>query len=438
MKKITVLLLLTLPIMTGFAQSAKLTNAINYLKDFRNNNDLESLQKAKENIDLIAQNPEAKEPAKVQKVKGEVYIALFESNLKKQTDKLANIADPTTRTLTAYKNTSANELDEAVKAFKAAKGADAKGIYALDISNGNAVILNHYFNKGNASFGDENNKTLSLQMYESASALDETNDTSLLNNLAASALYAKEYPKAIAAYTKMTEGKIGGAGSYTSIARICNEMKDSTKAFETAKKGRTLYPNDGGLLDIETNYYLHRGKSDEALKNLNQAITARPQEANLYLVRGGVYDKIARPDPDANGKTASPANFKELIKSAEADYKKGISIYETTYKPDAKGDDMDQQRISYYTNLFNLGILYFNNGADISKSADKITDNAKYAVENKKANEEFEKAIPYLEKAKTLKPDAETLRSIQLALRQTYTRLDMTAKLKTLNEESKN
>src|SRR3954463_16551639 len=291
MKKITVLLLLTLPMITGFAQSAKLTNAINYLRDYKGNNDLESLQKAKENIDLVAANPEAKEPAKVQKVKGDVYLALFESHLKKETDKLASIADPTTRTLTAYKNTPTTELDEAVKAYAAVKSVDTKGIYSYDISNANVQILNHYFNMGNGNFGDQK-YDIAYQMYEKASALDETKDTSLLNNMAASALYAKNYPKAIAAYTKMADEKIGGANSYNSLARIYNDTKDSTKAFEIAKKGRVLYPNDPGLLNIETNYYLTKQNSAEALKNLNLAIASRPKEANLFVVRGGVYDKL--------------------------------------------------------------------------------------------------------------------------------------------------
>lgn len=431
MKKIAILLLFVLPVMTAFSQNAKVTNAINYLKDYKGNNDLESLKKAKENIDIAAQNPEFKDQPKVQKIKGDIYVELFENNLQSETKKLASIADPGARSLAAYKATSTAELDEAVTAYAAAKTNDKKGIYALDISNGNVKILNHYFNKGNGNFNDQKFND-ALQMYEKATALDETNDTSLLNNLAASALFANEHQKAIAAYTKMTDTKVGGAGSYASIARIYNEIKDTAKAFEIAKKGRALYPNDGGLLDIETNYYLHINKSEEALKNLAQAIAVRPEEAALYLVRGGVYDKLANPT-DANGKDLTkPANAPELLKSAEADYKKAIAIYEGT-KP-ANAEDAEQMKTSYSTALFNLGIIYFNSGANISKTADKITDNAKYAVENKKANEEFNKALPYLEKAHQLKPDNNTT----YALKQIYTRLEMSAKLKSLSDGSKN
>ncbi|HRG38090.1 MAG TPA: hypothetical protein PK289_06130 [Bacteroidia bacterium] len=429
MKKITVLLLLTLPMVTGFAQSAKLTNAINYLKDYRNNGDLESLQKAKENIELIASNPETKDPAKVQKVRGDIYIALFESNLKQQTDKLASISDPTARTLAGYKNTSATELDEAVKAFKSAKENDKKGIYALDISNANVLILNHYFNMGNGSFGDQK-FDLALQMYEKASALDESNDSSLLNNLAASALYAKKYDKAKASFTTMAERKIGGASTYSSLMDVNFNLKDTTAGLEAVKKGRTLYPSDSDLLNAETNYYLSKNKSADALKNLNTAIAARPNEATLYLVRGGVYDKLANPEGANGTPLPAPANAAELLKSCEEDYKKAVSLFETKYKPGAPAEELNQ----YVSALFNLGIHYFNSGAKISKAADDIKDNAKFAAQNKKANDEFNKALPFIEKAHELRPDKDT----NYALKQIYTRLEMSAKLKSLNDQLKN
>ncbi|HET6226060.1 MAG TPA: hypothetical protein VFF27_07255 [Bacteroidia bacterium] len=431
MKKIAILLLIVLPLMTAFSQNAKVTNAINYLKAYKSDNSLESLQKAKENIDLVSQNPEFKDQPKVLKLKGDIYVELFESNLQAETKKLSSIADPGARSLAAYKATPTAELDEAATAYAAAKANDKKGIYALEVSNGNVRILNHYFNKGNGNFNDQKFAD-ALQMYEKASALDETNDTSLLNNMAASALYAKDFAKSKANYSKMAELKVGGASTYNSLVHSYFNLKDTTGGMDVLKKGRTLYPGDGDLLNTETNYYLAKNKSEEALKNLNVAITARPQEATLYLVRGGVYDKMANP-VDANGKDLpKPANVAELMKSSEADYKKAISIYETA-KPE-NAEDAEQLKISYSSALFNLGIIYFNNGANISKSADKITDNAKFAAENKKANEEFNKALPYLEKAHQLKPDAQTV----YALKQIYTRLEMTAKLKTLNDGMKN
>lgn len=433
MKKITVLLLLTLPMITGFAQSAKLTNAINYLKDFKNHGDLESLQKAKENIDIVAANPEAKDPAKVQKVKGDVYVALFESNLKLQTDKLTSIADPTERTFAGYKNTSTTELDEAVKAYEASKTANAKSIYIPEISMAYNVILNHYFNMGNGSFtrGEYAN---ALQQYEKASGVDDANDSSLLNNLAASALYAEDFKKAKASYTKMVDAKIGGAGAYNSLVHSYYNLKDTTGGFEILKKGRSLYPNDRGLLDRETNYYIGKGKKDEALKNLNQSIVNRPDEVTLYVVRGNVYDNMAHPKNDKGESLPEPTNSEELDKLAQDDYKKAISLFEAQYKPDATGEEAEQFKKMYAETLFNLGLLYSNKGAVTIKKADSITDQAKYAKENKKANDEFAKALPYLEKSLELKSDAQTM----FALKQIYTRLDMSAKLKSINDKMKN
>jgi hypothetical protein len=435
MKKLTLLLLLIMPVI-AFPQSAKLTNAINYLADHNKNpKDEESLARAKENIDIVSQNPEMKDPGKVLKFKGLIYEAIFENNLRIQTEKLTSITDPNKRAFTAYQNTSIAELDIAAQAYAGIKAVDPKGIYSLDVMKGNERLFSHYFNKANAEFNQQKFES-SLQLFEKAYELDDTKDTNTLNNMGLAALNSNNFEKAKKAYGKMVETKVGGARAYSLLVQSYFELKDTVPGVEVLKKGRALYPSDANLINTETNYYLSHNKREEAKKNLNMVILSRPQEPTLYLARGGLYDKEAHPE-DAKGKALpKPANYNELMKLAEADYQKTVDLCEPAYKNIASltPEEQEQLKITYSQGLFDLGAVYFNAGAETAKDADKITDNAKFAAENKKANAFFNKAMPLLEKSLEVKSDQQTL----YALKQIYTRLELADKLKGLNEKLKN
>ncbi len=429
MKKITVLLLLTMPAITGFSQ-AKLVNAINYLKDYeKDNGKQESLTKAKENIDLYTQGAEIKDPTKAQKVKGQVYFNLFENSLRSQIDKLSTITDANQKSLSAYENTPATDLDVAAESFKAAKAADSKGIYLLEMMPYNTKMINHYFMKANAAYTSKKFDE-SMQYFEKAYDLDDTKDTNILNNIALTAYNSQNYSKAKETYTKMTETQQGGAETYGNLVETYFMLKDTAGGLEVLKKARAVYPKDGNLLNVETNYYLRKGSSAEALKNLNIAITANPPHAELFLARGNMYEKMAKPEDTKGSRLPKPANYAELFKSAETDYIKSVEISEAAYK----ANPTEQSKELYFNALYSLGALYFNEGADISRDADKITDNAKFAAENKKANADFNKAMPYLEKSIELKTDQQAL----FALKQLYSRLEMIDKLKVINEKLKN
>ena len=54
MKKIAIFFVATTFVINGFAQNVKIVNAKNYLRDFSESKDIESLNKAKENIDTYA------------------------------------------------------------------------------------------------------------------------------------------------------------------------------------------------------------------------------------------------------------------------------------------------------------------------------------------------------------------------------------------------
>jgi tetratricopeptide (TPR) repeat protein len=430
MKKITLLLLLIMPVI-AFSQSAKLTNAINYYDDYvKNPKDQESLTKAKENIDIVSQNPEMKDPGKVLKFKGLIYEAMFENNLRIQTEKLTSITDPNQKAFTAYQNTAITELDIAAQAYDAIKAVDPKNIYLFDVMKAKERLYSHYYNKANADFNQQKFDS-SLQLFEKAYDLDEAKDTNSLNGVGLAAFNSGHFEKSKNAYAKMIEAKAGGARSYSLLVQSYFELKDTVPGVEVLKKGRAIYPNDANLINTETNYYLSHNKREEAKKNLNMVILARPQEPTLYLARGGLYDKEANPEDKDHKALPTPPNFNELMKLAEADYQKTVELCEQMYKNIASMDKEEKRQLedTYSKGLFDLGAVYFNQGAKVAKDADKITDNAKFAIENKKANALFNKAMPLLEKSLEVKPDDGTI----FALKQIYTRLELTDKLKGLN-----
>lgn len=415
MKKIVTLLLVTVPTFYGIAQSSKVVNAINYLKDFNTTKDAESLQKAKENIDLAAEHADTKDKAKTQVYRGLVYMAIYENNKRKEEDKLQGVADPNKRTFAALQNTPTTELSTAYEAFAKAKTLDEKGNYSNEVKAISNIGI-YYDNTGRALYNGKKYPE-ALSAFESAYKISGEKDTTLLYYCATTANLAKEYPKAIDYYKKMITIKQGQGTTYSTLMNVYLDMKDTASGMDILQKGRQSYPNDINLVISETNYFLRTNKSENAIQNLNIAIQAKPTDPNLYLVRGNIYDKLANPKDADNKELPKPADYSNKIGLAESDYKKAIEL-----KPD------------YFDALFNLGVLYNNQGVELSKQADKITDQKKYEAANAVATAQFSNALPVLEKAHELNS---TDRNTMIMLKQIYLRLQLTDKYKAINDKLK-
>ena len=417
MKKITLVLIATVTVFTGVAQNAKIVNAKNYLRQFGESKDIHDLNLAKENIDLATVHPDTKDMAKAHTVKAQVYLTIFDNSLRVENEKLTSITDPNKRNLAAYQNTSSAPLSEAFTACSTSKTLDTKGNYTSEVVNYIRSIAGHYENKAIADYNAKKYAD-ALPSFEKAFEINGSKDTTSLANCALVADRAANYEKAKMYYQKMIDNKQGMGNTYSSLVNVYLMMKDSVGAMDVLKKGRATYPNDINLVITETNYFLKTNNSKEALNNLNIAISAKPADANLYLVRGNIHDNLANPKDAAGKDMEKPKDYDEKITAAEADYKKAVEL-----KPD------------YFDALYNLGVLYNNKGVALNKKADMITDNAKYKAENDKATVEFNKAIPVLEKALEVSPkDKNTM----YALKQVYARTQQAEKLKAINERLKN
>ncbi len=414
MKKIALLLLAITPVFTGYSQKAKGYNAVNYYKDYLSSKDVESLKKAKENVDLASEHIDTKDNPQIQVTKGQIYFALYEINKKANEDMLATtISDPNKRAFASFLSTPTTELEIAYTAFEKGKKLDVKGDYTNELKTVKNIGI-YFDNTGRANLNEKNfNKA--LPCFERAYEISGYSDTTLLYFCGVSAEFSNEYAKAKEYYQKMIDTKHVRENTYVSLVNVCFNMKDTIAGIEAMKKGRVADPNNINLVIIEANYFLRTNNSPKALNNLNIAISARPADPNLYLVRGNIYDNLANPK-DATGKELEkPTDYENDIKNAEADYKKAIEL---------KPDNFDA--------LYNLGVLYNNQGVVYNKQADEIMDNAKNAAANAKATALFEKAIPVLENALQINPND---RSTMIALKQIYARLQLLDKLKVINEK---
>ena len=355
--------------------------------------------------------------AKTQKLRAEVYVTIFDNDLRMETEKLVSINDPNKRSLAAYQNASSASLSEAFTACTYGKSVDTKGNYTSEFNTFTTRISSHFENKAIADYNAKKYAD-ALPSFEKAYEINGAKDTTSLSNCALVADRGAIYDKAKLYYQKMIDNKQGFGNTYSSLVNVYLMMKDTVGGMDMLKKGRGAYPNDINLVITETNYFLKTNNSKEALNNLNIALTAKPKDANLYLVRGNIYDNLANPKDAAGKDMEKPKDYNEKLKLAESDYQKAIEL-----KPD------------YFDAMYNLGVLYNNHGVALNKIADKITDNAKYKEANDLATAEFSKALPVLEKALEVNPKD---RNTMYALKQIYARMQLLDKLKAMNEKLKN
>ncbi len=171
------------------------------------------------------------------------------------------------------------------------------------------------------------------------------------------------------------------------MAAIYKAEGDTVAALKVVKEGRAAFPADKNLMIEELNIYLAQGRDEEALEIANNAINNDPENATLYHVKASMLDNLGRQD--------------EAIEA----YRKALELNSE----------------SFDTN-YNLGALYFNQGAEMVNKANEIPPQKvkEYNTAIAAADDKFKTALPFLEKAFELKPDDQ---GTLVSLKQIYLRL---------------
>lgn len=354
------------------AQSSAITNAILSQKAGQLDKALVSINEA-----VASEKTKDKDKAKAWFTRGDIYYQLV---------------DPTTQTLYAKftKDMQPGEaLQKAVESYNKALALDGPtGEYGKQVPDHLKNLYNMAFNAGVAGYqAKEYDKALAG--FKLASQINPQDSTAVLYS-AYTQDAKQDYSGAKASYNQLLgldvyKTKPAPVTVYTRLLSIARQEKNDAEAQKVIQQGLAAYPTNKTFLIEDLNTSMSGGNNTAALDKISKAIAADPSNANLYAVRGSLYD--------AQKKTES-ANL------AQEDYKKAISL---------DPNNFDAQ--------FNMGIYNFNRGATLYTKVSKM-DLKTYQVQGKKNEAEgkkyFEAALPYFEKSLELQPnDRNTLSALQ-------------------------
>ncbi|MBU3677484.1 MAG: hypothetical protein FGM54_09960 [Chitinophagaceae bacterium] len=388
MKKITLIAGLLLAGFGGFAQKAKIQDALNAIKE----NDLKSAKKA---IDEATTNESTIGNAKAWLVKGVVYQAIstpadimpqlifmlgdnaYNVDVSGGAALRATAPDAESVALEAYKKTVA--LDP--KYDKNALTVLLTTMGMVGYNNAVSLMNASKFNDAYTSFGN-------------VAGLAEIDGGKLW----------KTFPQAdtIFASAKLYQGNCAyqmgrdndaatilescvknpitqNADAFVMLTDIYEKTGDDAKWNEAMKAAKLKFPKDKRILNNEINYFIKKGRAEESIAKLKEGIAADPSRTDLQIILGQTYYTMANPE-----KGARPANAKDLEAQAEGCYKKTIEL------------DAKNSFANYY-----MGQLYYNRAKSMTDEMNKADDKT-YIKMKPERDKLINTALPYLEKAKTL------------------------------------
>jgi len=349
----------------AYGQKSAVQTAYNWLR-------YQEYDKAKEAIDGAAINESTMGMAKTWYYRGSIYHAIYESQDAK------------------YATLKPGSLSEAARSYQKALELDQKKEFSDDIIKRIGVVASQALNEGVDRYR-ENDYSTAISYFQTSIEINQNlfgrTDTVAMYNRALAANKSGNSDLAIKDFEFLTSVNYGGSKIYSLLGNMYLDRKDTTNALLRINQGRQKYPDDNTLITQALNIYLTSGKDQDALKENDEPIKADPGNYILYYIKGNLQDKVG--------------NRTEAVMA----YKKCLEL-----KPD------------YFDANYNLGAMYFNEGAELSNKANNIPPSkvAEYDAMKKKFEAKFKEALPYLEKAHAVNPsDMGTMQS----LRQLYTRI---------------
>lgn len=284
-------------------------------------------------------------------------------------------------------------LSLAFDAFDKAYELDAKQSQAKVISDSFKGLQGRYFNEAMSSYSLGDNKAASEFFEESlkASAHPSVNivDSMVIYYTAVTAALSGDNAKAIKYLEKCAEIGYDQQGDvYASLADCYKQEKDTVKAKEVLAKGFTSYPTSQSILVALINLYMETDDDPAKLLDLLKTAQANePDNPSLYYAEGNVHIKLG-------------------------DYDKALESYK-------KSSDIDS---SYFWGPFCVGKTYYDMAVMIQDQANNEMDDAKYEQLVKELDQSLENAIAPLEKAITLTEDKELQQYVAEVLKNIYFR----------------
>lgn len=308
-----------------------------------------------------------------------------------------------------YSSLSDNALEEAMRSFRMAdslgdkeKGYYVAGEFGLPVTESQQIdgYYSYYYNKAVTAFQDGNYQEAVDYFEDSYYILPE--DTNAYVNAAYAAHNGKLFDEAKKNYRLALDKGATSVDLYYNYISILSEVdKDNEKILDMINEALKTYPNDGALQKNKINALMALNRIDEAKTNLERAIEAEPENANLYFTLGILYEELGDRD------------------KAEEIYKKAIAIDPNHFEAN-----------------FNYGVIMVQKAQDIIKERNSLglskADQKKARDMEPKIKDHLRKAMPQWEKVAEIKPDdkqsLETLAYI-------YTQLGMNDKAKSITDK---
>lgn len=359
----------------------------------------DQLNQARDLIKQAMENPETQNDARTYYVAGKIEFDAFDNATKA---KMINPNDAS-----AQGTAMADELLQGYKYFLKALPLDSlpdekgkvKPKFSKEMIGKIGGHANDFFSAGADYF---NNKDYYPQAYEAFMIYGDLPQTGMLGKMAelidpsqiATAFFnaglsaysgnaveesANAFRKARLAGYEQPECYIYEIACWQSIAQKdearMNEAQ--SKILDVAKAGHEKFGLEQPIfINNMINSIVTDGKIDEALAKLNEVIAQNPENANLYGLRGYVYD---RAEKDAE---------------SEADYRKAASL-----------PDVDFETLKNASKkIFRLGTIKWN---ELEGSSPETTA----ARQNIKTNY-FESAKQIAEKAQAMQPDDSDIQNV--------------------------
>ncbi len=366
------------------------------------------LEEAKTKIDQALQQADVQTNASAWITKGEIYNTILQRDMAKR------LIDPNAKT------SGDNDALVAFNAFQKGFDLSDKKFEKGDAVKGTGELQGHLINIGVSKYeAEEYDKAfLSFEAaLKSHKLLNENGQKSLLDDkeqfdnqiyiTALAAQLANRNTEAERFYEQLYTAGTDKPAVYEGLYNIKAGAGQDAAAEKILSEGRIKFPKDPGLLFAEINVYLKKGKLEELIGRLKQAIEQEPTNISLYVTLGSVYDNLYQRMSEAKNETKATEYFAE----AKNCYTKALEIDSTNV--DA---------------VYSLGALYYNTAAARTQELNALPQDDFSAAGLKKYEKIrdeimalFDQALPYFKKAEGLNPnDMNTL----IALSEIFARKD--------------
>lgn len=291
---------------------------------------------------------------------------------------------------TTDKYKALNPLSIAVEYYGKTKAAGpSKGFTEAELEDLSVRIADILGYRGGVAY-QSNDYEGSLNFFKISSELMPS-DTSNYLNIAIVATQLEDKETTMWALEKLRSFSYKDAFVYYQLATMYKDAGDNAKRLDVIQFGRKLMPSNNDLLDLEIGYYVETDNTDQLLNSIKSAIEVNPNNAELYLNLGIVYEKTKN------------------LADAEKSYKKAIELDETNAGA-----------------LYNLGVLIYNRAVEMVNETNKLPVNSKNLPQIRKMEEAynnvFKESMPYFEKALEYDPKE---KSTLMALREVCVRLKL-------------